>query len=84
LTEPLPLPVVGPLKVIQDTGLDALHAHPAVVVIATFPVAALALHEALVGEMLNVQAPAWFSVNVWPPAAICPDRGVVVGFAVTE
>ena len=51
------------MNVIQLAGLEAVHEQPAVVVTATLPVAGLALHDALVGEMLNEHAPAWVRVN---------------------
>jgi hypothetical protein len=51
-TLPFPVPEVGVEKVIQLTGLCAVHEHPEPAVIAMFPVPAVAEIDALVGEML--------------------------------
>ena len=50
-TVPEPLPVAPEVRVIQDAELDAVQAHPLVVVTLTEPVEALAATDVAVGEI---------------------------------
>jgi hypothetical protein len=46
------VPEAAVVKVIQDTGLCAVHAHPAPAVTETVPLLAAAATDVLAGEML--------------------------------
>jgi hypothetical protein len=74
---PLPVPVVAPLSVTQETVLDAVQAHPAPAVIAMLPLEASADTETLVGDSEYEHAPAsCVTVNVCPPIVSVPVRDV--------
>jgi hypothetical protein len=81
-TEPLPVPLVPLVIVIQDTGLEAVHVHAAGSVTATVPCAPPEPTEALTGAIVAVQTtPACVTVNVSLPIVSVPVRLARVGFA---
>ena len=71
--------------VIQRSLLAAVQLHPVPAVTVTVPVAAAdVVRFDDVGAIVNVQgAPAWVTVNVWPPIVIVPVREVVPALAAT-
>jgi len=81
----LPLPDAPALMVSQASLLAAVQLQPVPAVTVTVPAVAtdvVRFDEA--GAIVNVQgAPAWVTVNVWPPIVMVPMRDVVPAFAVT-
>jgi hypothetical protein len=60
--------------VIQGAPLDAVHAHPAVVVTDTEPLLAVEATVAPAGEMLYEQPLSCETANVWPAIVSDPWR----------
>ena len=83
-TVPEPVPLAPDVIVIHDTLLDAVHAHPLVVVTVAVPVVALADADAALGVVVYVHPPAWVTVNVWPEIVSVPVRCDDVVLAATE
>ena len=81
----MPLPDAPALIVIQPTLLVAVQLQPVPAVTVTVPVAAVdVVRFDEVGAIVKVQgAPAWVTVNVWPPIVMVPVRDVVVVLAAT-
>ena len=81
----MPLPDAPALIVIHASLLAAVQLQPVPAVTVTVPVAAAdVVRFDDVGAIVNVQgAPAWVTVNVWPPIVIVPLREVVPVFAAT-
>jgi hypothetical protein len=63
LMPPLPVPDVGPVKVIHDTPLAALQAHPDPVAIVAVPVPPCAPNECEGGSTVTSQPPPWVRVT---------------------
>jgi hypothetical protein len=82
-TVPKPVRFV-PLEIVtHDAGLEALHGHPAAVVMVTMPVPPEAFNAWLTGEIeYEHAAAAWVMVKVRPPIVTLPVREPPV-FAVT-
>ena len=79
------MPLAPALIVIHASLLAAVQLQPVPAVTVIVPTAATdVVRFDDVGEMLNVHgAPAWVTVNVWPPTVIVPLRDVVPVLAVT-
>ena len=71
--------------VIHESLLVADQLQPVPAVTVTVPVAAAdVVRFDEVGAIVNVHgAPAWVTLNVWPPIVIVPVRDVVPAFAAT-
>jgi hypothetical protein len=69
-TCPLPLPLVPPVMVIQETVLDAVHAHPVAAVTPIVPLAADAPGVAPDGESTYVHGAASCVIVVVRPATV--------------
>lgn len=72
-TLPLPVPLLPEEMVIHGALLTAVHEQPPGAVTATETVPPALATFWLEGEIEYAQPPAWFTVNVWPPAVIVPD-----------
>lgn len=68
------MPLAPLVIVIQDTPLDAVHAHPLVVVTVAVPVVPLAGTDVALGVVVYVHPPACVTVNVWPEIVSVPER----------
>jgi hypothetical protein len=83
-TVPKPVRFVPLEMVTHDAGLEALHGHPAPVVIVTMPVPPEAFNALLAGEIeYEHAAAAWVIVNVRPPTVTLPVREPPVFAATT-
>ena len=83
-TVPNPVRFVPLEMVTHDAGLEALHGHPAAVVIVTMPVPPEAFNAWLAGEIEYEHATAaWVTVKVWPPTVTLPVREPPVFAATT-
>ena len=86
-TVPLPLPLVVPVSVSQESFDVAVHGHEEVVVTSTLdePASEPAgmVNGATVYEQLGAAA-AWLTVTVWPATVRVPERGEVTVFSAIE
>ena len=82
---PSPVPLLPLVIVIQPALLEAVHAHPLLLVVTAVvaePPAAATLCD--VGEAVKLQiTPSCVTANVCPATVSEPDRGLVDGFAAT-
>jgi len=84
VTDPLPDPVAPPVTVIQAALLVAVQLHPVAADTALPPLAAAAVKDRLVGEIVGEQdAAACVTVNVAPAIVSVPVRLVATVFAAT-
>jgi hypothetical protein len=81
---PEPVPLAPDVIVIQEAELDAVHAHPVVVVTLTEPVVALEETLVALGEIEKLQPALCVTVNVCPAIVSDPLRWLVVVLAATE
>jgi hypothetical protein len=82
-TVPLPLPLVVPFSVSQESFDAAVHAQVEVVVTSTLDEPAAAPAGIVSGETVYEQvtaAAAWLTVTVWPAIVSVPERGDVSVF----
>jgi hypothetical protein len=71
---PLPMPEVGPVRVIHDESLAALHEHPEAASIVALPLPPCAPNECVSGSTATVQPPPWVNVTSWPATSTLPVR----------
>jgi hypothetical protein len=87
-TVPLPVPLVAPVSVSQESFDAAVHVHVDVVVTSTLdepaPEPAGMVNGATVYEQLGGAAAAWLTVTVWPATVSVPERGDVTVFSAIE
>jgi hypothetical protein len=87
-TVPLPVPLVAPVSVSQESFDAAVHVHVDVVVTSTLdepaPEPAGMVNGATVYEQLGGAAAAWFTVTVCPAIVRVPERGDVSVFSAIE
>jgi hypothetical protein len=75
-TDPLAVPAVPWVTVIQPSLLTAVQLQPLAAVTVTVPVEAAARRSADVGEIVELHGPpAWVTVKVLPPMVSVPVRG---------
>ena len=82
-TVPLPLPLVVPFSVSQESFDAAVHAQAEVVVTSTLDEPAAAPAGMVSGETVYEQvtaAAAWLTVTIWPAIVSVPERGDVSVF----
>jgi len=81
-TDPLPLPLLPLVTVIQPTLAAADQGQPAPEVTLVEPAPPAAVTDKLLDAIANVQpTPACVTMNVWPPIVSVPFRWLVFGLA---
>ena len=87
-TVPLPVPLVAPVSVSQESFEVAVHEHDVVVVTSVLLEPDAGPAEIVRGdtayEQLGAAAAAWFTVTVWPAIVSVPERGDVSVFSAIE